>query len=34
MKKEVDYMVTAGTITPVESSWTSYIVMVTKKDVG
>ncbi len=32
VKKEVDHMLTAGIITPVESSWTSPIVLVTKKD--
>ncbi len=32
VKKEVDRMLTAGIITPVESSWTSPIVLVTKKD--
>ncbi len=32
MKKEIDRMLTAGIITPVEPSWTSPIVLVTKKD--
>ncbi len=31
VKKEVDRMLTAGTITPVEPSWTSPTVLVTKK---
>ncbi len=32
VNKEVDRMLTAGIITPVESSWTSPIVLVTKND--
>ena len=32
VRKEVDRMLAAGIITPVESSWTSPIVIVTKKD--
>ncbi len=31
-KKEVERMLNAGTITPVESQWTSPIVLATKKD--
>ncbi len=32
VKKEVDRMLNAGIVTPVESSWTSPIVLATKKD--
>ena len=32
VKKEVERMLNAGTITPVESQWTSPIVLATKKD--
>ena len=32
VRKEVDRMLQAGTITPVESQWTSTIVLATKKD--